>query len=267
MTDADVAEFMSQFARYLVNAGVTSSHFIRIARLAFFQAASESAKFANSRVNKSAVAAMTGLTRAQVRKLASDRKPTLKPRPDHIEKVIKGWNTDSVFTTAGHAPRRLSTNGRRAGFSQLARKYGGDIPSRSILRAMVRNGVVEIKGQYAYLNGDVRQTRSQTQLQQLSQALSQLLKKSNELSEGAVSIASAFQEIAYPSASPKGKALIRREYIDGLSAFMARLQAAGIAASIETPPTSRRKGLITRTRILVLTEEMASKSAAPNIRK
>ena len=261
ITDTDVTEFMSEFARYLVAAGVTNSRFARISRRAFFQAASESAKFSNSRMNGSALAAMTGLTRAQVRELTQTEQPALKGRSDQIEKVVKGWNTDPSFMTSSYSPRPLAINGRDSSFGQLVKKYGSDLSARSILREMVRNRLAIVKGKYVHLSRNDRQTKSQTHLQQLSIVLAQLLRKSAESSESTLSLRSIVRETTYASPSAKGRALMQRKSADGLQAFLCELHAAGTAASIETPPSRKQKSLRTRTRIMVLTEELDCKGA------
>jgi hypothetical protein len=264
ITDADVTEFMSEFARYLVAAGVTSSRFARITRLAFFKAASESAKFTNSRMNRSALAAMTGLTRVQVREFAQTEIPSSKGRSDQVERVIRGWNSDAAFATPKGMPRPLTTVGKDSSFGLLVRKYGGDLPARSILREMVRNGLVTVKGKYVHLNRRDRQTKGQAHLQQLSLVLAQLLRKSASASGRTLSIRTIVRETSYTSPSPKGRALMQRKSMQGIQAFVHELQAAGTAASIETPRTKRQKSLTTRTRIMVLTEELDCKSIESN---
>jgi hypothetical protein len=254
--------FMSDFARYLVAAGITSSRFTRLARLAFFSAASESAKFANNRVNSSAVAAMTGLTRVQVRNFARAERTASKGRADQIDRVVRGWNSDSAFTTSDQSPRPLTTSGKDAGFSQLVRRYGGDIPARSVLREMVRTGLVEVKGKYAYLNRRARLTKSQIQLHDLTQALAQLLERPAANSQHTLSLRSTVRQVTYASPSPKGRALMKRKSNEGLLAFLCELKAAGAAASIETPRPKKQKSLMTRTRVMVLTEELDHEEVA-----
>ncbi len=255
---------MSEFARYLVAGGVTSSRFARITRLAFFRAASESAKFTNSRVNRSAVAAMTGLTRVQVREFTKAEKSTSESRPDYIERVIRAWNTDASFITSNHTPRRLSTGGKGSTFGKLVAKYGGDIPARSILREMTRNELVVVKGRSVCLKRKARQTNGQTQLQHLSQLLAQLLSRPKALSRNTLSLRSIVSGVAYPSSSAKGRLLTQRKSAEGLTAFLAELQAAGIAASIETPATGKQKSRLTRTRVMVITEELGWRINASN---
>jgi hypothetical protein len=265
--ESDLAEFMSEFARFLVAAGITNSQLARVVRQALFRAASASARFSNSRLNQSAVAAMTGLARVQVRDLARANRATVRRKPDYLEKVVNAWNSDPSFASSSYVPRRLSTSGKHATFSKLVRKYGGDVSTRSILREMVRNELVTVKGKYVQLNQQVRQTRGQTRLHQLSQGLTQLLKNPNALERSIFSTRPVVMEVAYPSSSPKGRILMQKKSAEALRAFLSELQAIGIAASLETPPKSKRIGSITRTRVLVLTDDLEQRASESMNRK
>lgn len=255
-TDSEVTEFMCEFACLLVAAGLTSTRFFDIARLAYFRAASLDAKFRNNRTNQSAVAAMTGLTRVQVRAFAKEMGPSGPSKPDRIQNMIRGWQTDEVFATSNYSPRRLSTGSKNGSFGQLVRRYGGDVPTRSILREMTRTGLVTVRGGFVYLNQRARQTRGEAKLQHLSQVLAQLIRQSGPARDRAYSLRAMIREVTYPSASPKGRAVLQKKSGEGLRAFMSELTAAGYAASIETPPTGTRTTRVTRSRVLILTEEL-----------
>ena len=256
--EAGVAEFLTEFARYLVAAGIPSPRFSALARMAYFTAASRSGRFSNSRLNQSAVAAMTGLTRVQVRDFAKTKKPRLKARTDRIETLIGGWMTDAAFLTAESRPRKLSTTGRSAAFGRLVRKYGGDVPTRSILRELARNDLVKVTDGHVSLNARARQTFGQSQLKHLSHALTQLIESSSASLHKDRPIQSMMSEIAYPSASPKGKVLVQRKFSAGLKSFAEDLRATGTTASIEAPNKDGSIRSLTRTRILLITEETTS---------
>ncbi len=249
--------FMVEFARYLVAAGVTNPRFSNIARLAYFRAASESAKFLNSRTNQSAVAVMTGLTRVQVREFSKADSLASNAKVDRLENILRGWNSDADFTTSNGAPRRLSVGSKNATFALLVRRYGGDVPVRPILHELARNQLVKVKGEYVHLDHRGRQTRDQLQLQQVTQLLARLLRNSNMTLGGRRSLHSMIREVTYPSASSKGRTLVRRKSADGLAAFLSELRTAGIAASIETPITDKKKARITRLRVAIVTEDLS----------
>jgi Family of unknown function (DUF6502) len=251
---------MSEFARYLLSAGVTSSRFARVARLAYFRAASNGSKFRNSRLNQSAVAAMTGLTRVEVRSFAKFERSNATARPDRITRIVIGWSTDIAFLTNDSLPRRLRIGGRRSDFAELVQRYGGDLPARSVLRELERNGLVTVKADSVQLNDWSRRTTGQIRLKQIVQCLTQLLDQGSVSSENATPLRTLLKEVTYPTSSPKGRALVQRKSLERLRSFVGELQAAGMAASVETPPSRGRSTKKVRTRVLVITEEMPLKN-------
>lgn len=255
-----VTQFLAEFARALLAAGLSYSHFAALARTAFFRAASESATFRNQRVNHSAVAAMTGLTRVQVRALAKQESQAVVAKRDRIARIVEGWTTDPAFTGSDLGPRRLNVGGTSFGFAQLVRKYGGDIPPRAMLREMTRKGYVSVSGRYAQLNPEISETKAQERLRRVSDALTALISGSR-LGNGSTSgVRSQIYEATYPGTSAKGRILLQRRSADSLRAFVAELQASGSAASVESPPSRKQRGLTTRTRVVLVSEDFESES-------
>jgi hypothetical protein len=144
--DLAVTQFLAEFAKHLLAAGLSYSQFAALAQIAFFRAASESATFRNRRINYSAVAAMTGLTRVQVRELARDGSVTSSARRDRIAKIIEGWTTDVSFLKADSSPKSLNIGSRAGGFGDLVRKYGGDIPPRATRPSQSKDSGDKISG-------------------------------------------------------------------------------------------------------------------------
>jgi hypothetical protein len=121
---------------------------------------------------------------------------------------------------------------------------------------MVRNELVTINDKYVQLKKSVRQTRGQAHLQQLTKVLTQLLKNSTAITRSRLAARPTVLEVTYPSSSPKGLLLMQKKHAEALQAFLSELHAGGVAAALETPPKGKRKGLVTRTRVLVLTDDL-----------
>lgn len=257
-TDSCVSEFMVEFAQFLVAAGVTNSRFSAIARHAYFLAATGNSKFRNNRLNQSAVAAMTGLTRSQVRAYAKSIDLHRETKPDRLHSVVWGWTADPVFTTSSGQPRRLSIGHKNATFGQLVRKYGGDIPSRSIVREMVRNGLATTSGGFIRLTRKAHRTSSQAQLQHIAQMLAKLIGQPTDHSRRRSQVRTIIREISVPIASSKGRALLQKKTSANLLSFISDLEAAGYAASIETPLNGKSPYGITRYKVVMMTEELES---------
>jgi hypothetical protein len=247
---------MSEFARYLLVCGITSSRFTRVIRIAFCRAASLEARFHNKRLNQSAVAAMTGLTRAQVRAFTNPKRALPKARRDRIENVIEGWSTDPVFATAAYQPRRLIVGRKGSSFSSLVRKYGGDLPARSIVRELVRTQSATVRGKYISLTRKARVTQGEARLQHLCRSLALLLSESQQNFSSGCPLRIFNGEITYPVSSTKGRILMQKRSDKSLSAFLAELEEAGGAVALELPPSTRNRKRIMRTRVVLISEEV-----------
>lgn len=130
---------LTELAFVLLPRGMTPKRFGELARSAFVQVAADASKRQNGRVNHSRVAAQTGLSRSDVKRLLS-RSVVDSVRADQtpVARVITGWRTDRKFADSGGKPRRLRISGSSISFTNLVKKYGGDIPHRAVLDEMLR---------------------------------------------------------------------------------------------------------------------------------
>jgi Family of unknown function (DUF6502) len=130
---------LTELAFVLLPRGMTPKRFGELARSAFVQVAADASKRQNGRVNHSRVAAQTGLSRSDVKRLLS-RSVIDSVRADQtpVARVITGWRTDRKFADSDGKPRRLRISGSSISFTSLVKKYGGDIPHRAVLDEMLR---------------------------------------------------------------------------------------------------------------------------------
>ena len=130
---------LTELAFVLLPRGMTPKRFGELARSAFVQVAANASKRQNGRVNHSRVAAQTGLSRSDVKRLLS-RSVIDSVRADQtpVARVITGWRTDRKFADSDGKPRRLRISGSSISFTSLVKKYGGDIPHRAVLDEMLR---------------------------------------------------------------------------------------------------------------------------------
>jgi hypothetical protein len=116
------------------------------AKIACIGVAAESAQLGN-RLNNSRIAAATGLTRKDVRTLASLLKSGKVTAGREVAKqrtarVLHGWRTDPEFLDRRGNPFRLMIAGPGLSFHSLVRRYGGDVTPISVLNELVRIGAV-----------------------------------------------------------------------------------------------------------------------------
>lgn len=139
--------FLSHLATLLMSAGISAPLFNHWTNKAFAQAAAKAARLRNSRVNFSAVAAMSGLSRAEVRVLLGDTRESSAERSSKrlgIQKLVQAWRLDPAYTTSRLRPRLLSARGGQGSFSELVKKYAGDLPEKAVLRELSRRNLVDL---------------------------------------------------------------------------------------------------------------------------
>jgi hypothetical protein len=254
--DRLLLNLMSELAGYLVAAGVSYPRFDGLVRVAFYRAASGRAKLRNRRLNQSALAAMTGLTRVQVRQFARQSEPGPPTPRDRIDGVIEGWMFDSAFLTPSRTPRPLNAKGNSSAFAALVRKYGGDIPPRSVLRELERHGYVNYRRGIVTLKRSARQSREELRLTQLSRALLHLMKTPTPNATPASSLRTWSSEAIYPASSEKGRAILNKRILKNLHALVLAVKAMGVAASADSPPPDALVNRRTRTKIVMINEDV-----------
>src|SRR3974390_2023985 len=128
---AVLQNLLTELALVLLPRGMTPKWFSELARSAFVQAAADISRLRNGRVNHSRVAAQTGLTRADVKRLLKQNAFESNKRGlTAIERVIDGWRADPEFVSRPGQSKELQIIGRRGSFAHLVKKYGGDVTHR-----------------------------------------------------------------------------------------------------------------------------------------
>lgn len=130
----------------LVPSGVTPKHFAELAKHAFVNAAAELSRFRNGKLNRSRVAVITGLNRAEVKRLlAQDRRMTFsgRSRDSRAARVVSGWESDRRYLNRAGRPKTLPISGQKISFATLVREYGGDVPHRAVLDELIRTRAVK----------------------------------------------------------------------------------------------------------------------------
>jgi hypothetical protein len=150
---SSLQNLLQELAFVLLARGMTPKSFGELSRSAFVHAAAARSKLRNGRVNHSRVAAQTGLTRADVRRLLNrgGSKSPLVPGQTAVERVMNGWLSDQLFSTNLGHPKSLRLSGARPSFTSLSRKYAGDVPCRAVLDELVRMGAATLDGELVHL--------------------------------------------------------------------------------------------------------------------
>jgi len=176
---------LDSLADLLLATGMTPAEFNRLAKTSFVSAATRSSRLRNGRVNASRVAALTGLTRAEIREILSSNKGSAIPPAitSPVLRVLEGWSSDPEFASESGRPRALPPRGWSQSFAELVRRYSGDIPAKAMQSELQRLGAIRTKGARIFLNHQAMftDTRALTALIQLSNFVAPVVRSAHQL--------------------------------------------------------------------------------------
>lgn len=148
---------MKPIARILLRFGVGFREFSEVAKVAFVDVASSEYGLRGRPTNISRVAVMTGLTRKEVRRLRDKLEAghqTVSPRSTPLSEVLHRWHSEKEFLDETGGPAVLPFSGDSPTFSQLVKKFGGDIPAGAMRTELKRIDAIEEQE-----NGDLKLVR------------------------------------------------------------------------------------------------------------
>ncbi|MEM9403383.1 MAG: DUF6502 family protein [Pseudomonadota bacterium] len=137
---------LKPIARILLRFGIGFREFAEVAKTAYVDVASKDFGLRGRPTNISRVAVMTGLTRKEVRRLRdklNEGNDSLVVKTTPLTDVLHYWHADGQFTNDQGEPLVLSfADEGNPSFSELVRKYGGDIPPGAMRTELKRVGAV-----------------------------------------------------------------------------------------------------------------------------
>jgi hypothetical protein len=142
--NADLEQLLVELALVLLPRGITAQRLSKLSRDAFIRAAAERSRLRNGRINRSKVAALTGLSRKEIKRVLdlghltpTSRLHRLTQTPS--ERIVQGWLTDRRYLTKQGHPKMLVNGGPTSSFQRLVKQYGGDISPRAVLEELIRS--------------------------------------------------------------------------------------------------------------------------------
>jgi hypothetical protein len=131
--------------RILIRNGIPFSGFADIAKRAYVDVARDDFAVPGKKVSDSRISTITGLTRKEVRRvktLSIHADDPTKHYYNRAARVIFGWIHDEDYSDEKQKPLLLPFEGKAPSFSELVKKYSGDVPPRAILDELEQVGVV-----------------------------------------------------------------------------------------------------------------------------
>lgn len=141
-----IRRLLRPLVRILLKNGISFGTFSDIAKWVFVDLAVNEFGIQGRKQSTSRVAVITGLTRKEVRRIQRLPKPDDRAdseKYNRAARVVAGWRRESAFLDADGNPADLVlTPPWEATFSELVRRFSGDVPTRAILDELIRVGVV-----------------------------------------------------------------------------------------------------------------------------
>jgi len=143
---AAVLRLLRPLVRILLRNGVSYSTFADFVKWVYVDVASKEFDIKGRKQSTSRVSVITGLSRKEVMRVR------LLPRPDdrattekynRAARVIAAWRRDENFLDAEGKPAPLPMAGSDVSFSELVKRFSGDVPVRATLDELIRVGAVK----------------------------------------------------------------------------------------------------------------------------
>lgn len=140
--------FMRPLVRILIRHGISYSEFADVLKAVFGEVADEDFGLPGRRQSQSRIAILTGLTRKEVAKLkGSDYGRNVHEKRDvhRVARVLVGWHQDPQYTGPYGVPLEVpfEASDAEVSFTELVRRYSGDMAPRAMLDELLRVGAVQ----------------------------------------------------------------------------------------------------------------------------
>jgi len=143
---AAILRILKPLVRILLRHGISYNTFAELAKWAYIDVATREFPLPGRKQTTSRVSILTGLTRKEVKRISELKHPedqASAERYNRAARVIAAWQREGEFLESDGQPKALPIAGEEASFTELVRRYSGDIPVRAIKDELLRVGAVE----------------------------------------------------------------------------------------------------------------------------
>jgi len=142
---SSIQRLLRPLVHILLRNGIPFGTFANIVKWVYVDVATKEFTLANKKQTDSRISVITGLSRKDVKnvKITEPNDVRATERYNRAARVISGWVRDPSFQDGWTEPALLPAEGIGATFTQLVKKYSGDVPARAILDELLRVKAVE----------------------------------------------------------------------------------------------------------------------------
>ena len=199
-----LANLLDALAPVLIPLEITPARLVQIAKASFVKTSVAQAQMRSSgRPHLARIAAMTGLSRAEVKRLVASnydighQEPESSPR---ALRVFRAWHESKRYSKGGRA-KPLRVTGPFPSFETLCREFSGDIPHKVILYELERRASLKFKKRRSWVSASAAsnlRTNSRRELSSLVFAASLI----EEISHGEAVLVRRKQKVSAPHDLP-----------------------------------------------------------------
>ena len=143
---AAVLRLLRPLVRILLRNGVSYSTFADFVKWVYVDVAGKEFGIEGRKQSTSRVSVITGLSRKEVLRVKQLARPDDRgssEKYNRAARVIAAWRRDRDFLDAAGKPAPLPMAGSDVSFSELVKRFSGDVPVRATLDELIRVGAVE----------------------------------------------------------------------------------------------------------------------------
>ncbi|MDJ0819708.1 MAG: DUF6502 family protein [Desulfobacterales bacterium] len=143
---AAVLRLLQPLARILLRNGVSYSTFSDLAKWVFIDVAAKEFGIEGRKQTTSRVSVITGLSRREVMRVRKLPRPDVTAsyeKHNRAARVIAAWRREPEFLDEKGDPALLPMEGSGPTFSDLVKRFSGNVPPRAILDELIHVGAVE----------------------------------------------------------------------------------------------------------------------------
>jgi len=125
---------------------VSFSTFSELAKWVYVDVAAKEFGITGRKQSNSRVSVITGLSRREVMRVRKLPRPDVTSgleRHNRAARVIAAWRRESCFLDSKGNPAALPMEGPGATFSELVKRFSGNVPPRAVLDELIQVGAVE----------------------------------------------------------------------------------------------------------------------------
>lgn len=138
---SSMARLLRPLVKLLIQHGITYATFAEVSRRLFVDVAAEDFKLPGKKQSLSRISVLTGINRKDISRLLDKTEKdadALSAEGNRPAKIIQGWLRDEDYINESGAPKPLHFDGAENSFTELVRRYGGDVTPRAVLDELLR---------------------------------------------------------------------------------------------------------------------------------